>query len=189
MKWAPTRNAAPASSDMLRANLAKEEAALRSLLDEQQEITEALPHLVAEPERSLEAQARLRDIAMLVPPKSRTIDAIREAIPVAEKREETERVQAQIDERLRKSAKLRRNLEARYTKAAEEFAQVIREMREDEQERGRLYLVGRPLGLNDPGQSAESALRYERFASTHSGLKSLTDGVRVLAWDGRRLDS
>ena len=36
-------------------------------------------------------------------------------------------------------------------------------------------------------QSAETALRHHRFANTHNGLKGLTEGVIVRAWNGETL--
>src|SRR5688572_9184034 len=101
---------------MLRVNLAKEESALGALESERLEIEEALPNLVPEPERYVEAQDRLREIEVLLPSKRRTVDAIREAIPAAEDREERHALEAQIAERAKKSAKLRRDLRARYNK-------------------------------------------------------------------------
>lgn len=186
MSWAPARNAAPATSAMIIANLAKGEAELRALEDEGREIEEALPGLVAEPDRYVEAENRLREIGVLVPSKRCTIAAIREAIPVAEERERREVIQAQVDEQARQSAKLQRGLEARYTKAAEAFAEVCREIQADadnwRQLRARADTV-KPR-VPTPHDTAEMSLRYAKFASPNYGLKSVTEDLTVRAWDG-----
>lgn len=189
MKWAPTRNAAPASSDLLRANLAKEEATLASLESEQPEIEEALPGLVPEPDRYVEAQARLREIEVLLPPKRRTVEAIREAIPAAEAREERERFRTRVAEHERKSAKLGRDLKARYSKAAEAFAEMLRDIKADEDEWRNIRAVA--SGMREPisGHSAQWSLRLESRPNNggSSWMGSVTDDVVVRTLDGRVL--
>lgn len=181
MRWAPTRNTPPASSQQLRDAGAKEEAAIEALRAEDREIREALPLLLNEPTRYAEGDARLREIEALLPSKRRTLEAITRAIPEAERREDQERRQVEVDERQRKSGKLRRDLKTRYTRAAEAFAEVLRDIQEDNSEWHRLQLVTRGLNIGD---TAEHALRRE-FASASTGLTSLTEDVIVRDWTGR----
>jgi DNA repair exonuclease SbcCD ATPase subunit len=188
VKWAPTRNSPPASARLLGENLAKAEAETNALATEQEEIRSALADLVAEPERFVQAQARLRDIEALLPAKLRTVEAIRNAIPVAEDRERRDRIEAEIEEGAAKSAKLQRGLEARYTKAAEAFAEVCREIQADSDRLRSARLTADTVKPRLPVtyRSAEMALRYDKFAGSN-GLKSLTEGVIVRAWDGGTL--
>jgi DNA repair exonuclease SbcCD ATPase subunit len=186
MRWAPTRNAPPASAEHLAANLATEEAAADALAAEQEEIRRALTDLVAEPDRFVEAQDRLREIEALLPSKRRTVDAIRQAIPLAEERERIGRIAAEIDEQARQTEKLKRNLEARYTKAATAYAEVCRDIKADADRWRSLRMSADTTKPRVPVNhfNAEMALRYDKFASEHSGLKSLIDDVIVRAWDG-----
>jgi chromosome segregation ATPase len=188
VKWAPTRNAPPASAKILGENLAKAEAETNALAAEQEEIRSALADLVAEPERFVEAQARLRDIEALLPAKLRTVEAIRNAIPAAENRERRERIAAEIEEEARKSSRLQRGLEARYTKAAEAFAEVCRDIQADADRLRHLRALADTANPRVPVtyRSAEHALRYDKFAASN-GLKGLTAGLTVRAWDGSTL--
>lgn len=189
MKWAPSRNAAPASSDMLRASKEKKLAVIAALVAEDAEINEALPLLVNEPARAAEAELRLREIAVILPCERRALDAIEKAIPEAEDRERRERIQAEIEEQARKTARLQRGLEARYTKAAEAFAEVCREIQADADRWRYLRALADTVSPRVPvrHQSAEGALRFDKFASSHSGLKSLTEDLTVRAWNGDTL--
>lgn len=184
--WAPARNAAPATSAQLRASKEKKLADIAALIAEEAEISEALPLLVNEPHRAAEGEMRLRDIAVLLPCEKRALEAIEKAIPAAEDRERREAIQAQIDEQVRQSAKLQRGLESRYTKAAEAFAEVCREMQADadnwRQLRARADTVSPRLPT--PHKTAEMALRYDKFANPNYGLKSVTEDLTVRAWDG-----
>lgn len=189
MKWAPARNAPPASAQHLRENLEKAEAAATALTAELNEINAALPELMCEPDRFVEAQNRLREIEALLPPKRQTVEAIRQAIPLAEERERGERIAGEVEEQARQSAKFQRGLEARYTKAAEAFAEVCREIQADDDAWRQLRMAADTVKprVPVPHRSAEWALRYDRFASEHSGLKSVTNDLVVRAWDGRIL--
>ena len=189
MKWAPSRNAPPASAQQLRNSLAPLEAEVNELTGELEEIKAASPGLVAEPDKLVAAKRRARDIEALLPAKLQTVAEIRAAIPDAEMRERCDRIAAKVDEQARKSAKLQRNLEARYTKAAETFAEVCREIQADaDQWRGLRAEADtvRPR-VPVPHRSAETALRFDRFASPNSGLKSVIDDLTVRAWDGSTL--
>ena len=189
MKWAPAKNAPPASAEHLRNNLANEEAAANALAAEQAEIEAAQPALVGEPNRYVEAQVRLREIEALLPSKRRTVDAIRQAIPAAEKREEKERLRAQIAEQQRKSAKLRRDLKARYAKAVGPFVEVLRDIKADEDAWRFLKVVAQ--GLREPvdGNGAEWSLRLEAGAANGGSWwqGTVTDDLTVRDWDGRIL--
>lgn len=171
---------------MLRANLAKEEGCLASLESERQEIEAALPDLVPEPGRYVEAQDRLREIEVLVPSKRCTVDAIRAAIPVAEKREAKDGVIADREEQGRKSAKVRRDLAARYSKAAEAFAAVLTEVEVDNRAWELINFRGREFDL--PRQdSAERQVRKEAGVRPNGCWYSLTEGIVVRDWTGRVL--
>lgn len=189
MRWAPTRNAPPASAQHLRDNLTKVEAEANTLAAEKEEIQTALSALVGEPDRFVDAQVRLREIEALLPSKRRTVEAIREAIPVAEGREHYERIATEIDEQARKSAKLQRGLEARYTKAAEAFAEVCREIQADADRWRSLRALADTASprVPVPHLSAEWALRFDKFRSKHSGLISVCEDLTVRAWDGSAL--
>lgn len=188
MRWAPARNAAPATSDQLRASKDKKLADIAALAAEELEISEALPLLVNEPARAAEGELRLRDIAILLPCERRALEAIEKAIPEAEDRERRTGIQAQIDEQARKSARTQRGLEARYTKAAEAFAEVCREIKADAEAWAHLKLVADTVQprLPTPHQTAEMGLRYEKFAGSN-GLKSVTEDLTVRAWNGDML--
>jgi hypothetical protein len=191
VKWAPTRNAPPASAQHLSDNLAKELAVTDALTAEKEEIAAALPDLILEPDRFVAAQTRLREIEALLPSKLQTVDAIRNAIPLAQERERAEAIAAEIAEHARQSAKVQRGLEARYTKAAEAFAEVCREIQADADRLRILRLSADTVKPRVPirHQSAEWALRYARFASQSTGLKSVVEGLIVRAWDGSTLFS
>lgn len=188
MRWAPTRNAPPASAQHLRDNFAKAEAEVAALAAEQEEIQAALADLAGEPDRFVQAQNRLRELEVLVPSKRRTADAIAKAIPVAEERERREGIEAEIQEQARQSAKFQRGLEARYTRAAEAFAEVCREIQADadrwRQLRARAECVTPRVPV--PHHNAEHDLRYGKFA-TSNGLKGLTEDLTVRAWTGEAL--
>jgi hypothetical protein len=173
---------------MLRANLAKADAEVAELTAEHDEIQAALADLAAEPDRFVEAQNKLRELEVIRPSKQRTADAIRQAIPIAEGRERRERIAVEIDEAKRNSAKLQRGLEARYTKAAEAFAEVCRDIQADVDRLRHLKAVADTANprLPVPFRSAEMTLRYDKFAGSN-GLKGLTEGLTVRAWDGSTL--
>lgn len=183
------RNAPPASAQHLRDRLAEAEREANALSAEQEEIRGALPALIAEPDRFVEAQERLRELEVLIPSKRQTLEAIGNAIPDAEGRERRDRIAAEIDEQARQSLKFQRGLEARYTKVAEAFAEVCREIQADADKWRSLRMSADTVKPRLPvrQRSAEWALRYDRFASEHTGLKSLTEGLIVRAWDGSAL--
>ena len=169
---------------MLRANLAKGEAELHALESEGREIEEALPGLVAEPDRYVEAEKRLHEIGVLVPSKGRTVATIREAIPEAEEREEREALEKQVAEQAKKTTKLKRDVRARYNKAAEAYAAVLAEIKADKDECSRLKLVG---SLKRPRVPCHHDAEWSLRPESNSWRGSVTDGVVVRDFDGRIL--
>jgi hypothetical protein len=174
---------------MLRGSKERKLADIAALVAEDAEINDALPLLVNEPTRAAEAEFRLREIAVLLPCERRALEAIEKAIPDAEDRERRERIQVEIDEQARKSARLQRGLEARYTKAAEAFAEVCREIQADREAWSHLRLNADTVKprVPTPHKTAEMELRYDKFASPNYGLKSVTEDLTVRAWDGSTL--
>jgi hypothetical protein len=171
---------------MLRGSKERKLADIAALVAEDAEINDALPLLVNEPTRAAEAEFRLREIAVLLPCERRALEAIEKAIPEAEERERRDHFQAELDERVRQSDRLQRDLEARYTKAAAAFADVCREIQADA-DAWRGLRAGADCfkpRVPTPQKTAEMGLRYDKFANPNYGLKSVTEDLTVRAWDG-----
>jgi hypothetical protein len=135
-----------------------------------------------------DVEARACELRFLIPTKRDTLARIEKAIPAAAERDRRKRIEAEIEDQALKSAKLQRGLEARYTKAAEAFAEVCREVAADADRWRSARLSADTVSprLPVPYRSAEMALRYEKF-STPNGLESVTEGLTIRAWDGNIL--
>jgi hypothetical protein len=189
VRWRPARNAPLPSADDLRASVASAERQLRALEVERTEIVEALPALATDPQRTGQAEARMAELDALIPIKRRTLENIAKAIPAAENRSMLDRIRAERTALETRTAKLKRGLPERYNRAAEAFAQVLREMADNTEEWRRVNLSAGALGEGN-GEGAELSLRREiglrpSAGGMPGGWASLCDDIEVRDWNGR----
>lgn len=187
--WKPARNAPPPSADDLRANAEPIRAEIAALKANVRNIPAELANLAGDAVEFARAQAALRDGQALLPIKEAALASIEAAIPAAENRARLERLRADRGALKSRTAKLKRNLQERYDRAAKDFAEVLREMEANTDEWHRMNLTGRPLGERD-GEGAELELRREVGMRPGGGgmpgsWASLCDDIEVRDWHGR----
>jgi hypothetical protein len=95
MRWT-RKNAAPVTADALDTKATESRGQKVELECERDEIVSALPDLVSEPERALEAETRLREIEAELPHKRRALALIEAAMPEAERREKGAAIQLRL---------------------------------------------------------------------------------------------
>jgi hypothetical protein len=150
-----------------------------------------MPNLVGDPVQRRQAEDRRAILEQAIGTDRRTLALIEEAIPAAKRRGKVAAIEADRAEQEPKTAKLCRNLEARYTAAAEAYAAVLIEIKADADAWEALNYRAVDLGIAR-GDSAETRLRT-RFATpigsynTSGGFTSIWRNAVVLAWDGSRL--
>lgn len=183
------KNAQPATAATLEARATELRATIECATLRREKLENDMPRAVADATAfgSLRDEMDRLDVALRS--DRRALILIEAQIPVAEARARRERIMAEVDEGARRSIKLQRGLEARYKKAAEAFADICREIKADADQLGHLRALGDTVTPRVPVQyqTAETALRHQRFASPHNGLKGLTEGVIVRAWNGETL--
>jgi hypothetical protein len=184
VKW-PARNSRPPSATALRASLAEAEAQLAPLEREYAEINGALVDLLGDPARSSDVQARLAELEALLPIKRRAVEAIRRAIPDAEKREEREAFRAEVAALTERTAKFKRGLPERYNAAAEAFAAVLRDMDANAEEWRQLNFRAQQFG-EPTGEDAERDLRRDLPINARGWSRIWAD-LDLPAWDGSLL--
>ena len=183
------KNAPPATASALEARAAELRDTVESDTRKREQLESDMPHAVAD----AVAYGSLRDeidrLDASLRSDSKALVLIEAQIPVAQQRERRERVIAEVDEAARRSAKLQRGLEARYSKAAEAFAEVCRDIQADADKLRSLRALADTVSPRVPvrHRSAEMALRFDKFANSHNGLKGLTEGLTVRAWNGESL--
>ena len=177
MRWAPRLNAAPATSVELRNN---------------RTMVEALDHLLAVEAadaaaigladgRSLDAQRRIIEIERERAANARVLAGLDATIVEAEHREQRADLEKRLELQRRSSTRLRRDLQARYNRAAEALVAILAEMDADADACAALNAEARDEGIVGI-TAAELALR--RDAKTGSfGYQSLARAT-VWSWNG-----
>jgi hypothetical protein len=186
------RKSAPLpTAETLQAEAAGLKSRIAANIGEVSYIDGEMPNLLGDPAQRHEAEGRRAALEAQIGTDRRTLALIEEAIPAAKMRAKRAAIEAERVELERQSSKLMRNVEARYTAAAEAYAAVLSEIKADADAWEALNYRAVDLGI-PRGDSAETRLRT-RFAqrigsyNTTGGLTSLWRNAVVLAWDGSRL--
>lgn len=191
MIWSPRKNAPAPTVEDLRASADTVRREMEAMSAEAENIRQVLPELVTDPAYAAKAEARLRELDVLLPSKSRALADIEAAIPKAERVEELTALEAERLELDRRTAKLTVGLRDRYERAATQFASVLADMGENATEWAHLRLRAEgSFGVRIAGQDAETRLRTGVVPSGPMGWvdwSSLHETALVTTWDGRTL--
>jgi hypothetical protein len=185
------KNAPLPTVEILQTEAAELKSRIAASVAEVAYIDGEMPNMIGDPAQRREAEDRRAALEAQIGTDRRTLALIEEAIPAAKRRDKRAAVEADKAEQERRTNKLCRSLEARYTAAAEAFAAVLHDIKADANAWEALNYRARELGV-PTGVSAEERLR-QRFATpignynTSGGFTSLWRKVIVLAWDGSRL--
>lgn len=182
MKFA--RTTPPATAAQLEAEAGQRRTKLAAMRSERDGLAARITDLVGDACHG-PAEARLAELEALIPVEGKVLARIEAAIPTAEHRERRQRIEAEIEEQARKSAKLSRGLAARYTKAAEAYAEVCRDIQADSDRWRQLNALADTVSPRAPvpHHTAEWAAHVEGGAVGRPQGGSVTEGLDVWSWD------